>query len=200
MNSLQGQVFNHLSIAGLHDLGCYAKQFVHGYSSHASMAPSQVQLVQCSALHDVLMCKQFVVTQCMHDCIDTLIARIQSSGINTLHLLRRCGERTHVNTCANKSPVQALESFPSIVMSPHLLLCQTQYLPWQKFEVSWLSKCIHGQSKIGCNTSRAMYIATTALLLSQNGLRSNLTASNFPGEACPRTPQSCMLLHAYIQI
>ena len=43
----------------------------------------------------------------------------------------------------------------------------------------------------------ASHVATTALLPSQNGLRSNLRASNFskfPGGACPQTP---LVLHAY---
>ena len=46
----------------------------------------------------------------------------------------------------------------------------------------------------------ASHVATTALLMSQNGLRSNLRASDFqtfPGRACPQTP---LVLHAYAQI
>ena len=39
--------------------------------------------------------------------------------------------------------------------------------------------------------------ATSALLLSQNGLTSNLRASKFPGGACPKSP---LVLHSYIQI
>ena len=44
------------------------------------------------------------------------------------------------------------------------------------------------------------YSYYTALLLSQNGTRSNLRASNFlkfPGGACPQTP---LVLHAYAYI
>ena len=52
----------------------------------------------------------------------------------------------------------------------------------------------------------ASHVATTALLLFQNDLRSNLRASNFkkfPGGACPKTSlvlHACLLLHAYIHI
>ena len=44
------------------------------------------------------------------------------------------------------------------------------------------------------------HVGTTALLLSQNGLRSTLRASDFqkfPGGTCPHTP---LVLHAYAQI
>ena len=52
----------------------------------------------------------------------------------------------------------------------------------------------------------ASHVATTALLLAQNGLRSNIRASNFkkfPGGACPKTPlvlHTCLFIHAYIHI
>ena len=64
--------------------------------------------------------------------------------------------------------------------------------------LSWLNKCIHAQTWTAINWMQyfASRVATTALLLSQNGLRSNLRASNFKkfsGGACPQTP---LLLHS----
>ena len=45
-------------------------------------------------------------------------------------------------------------------------------------------------------------VVTTALFLSQNGIRSNLRESNFkkfPGEACPQTPPSlsCLVMYTH---
>ena len=48
-----------------------------------------------------------------------------------------------------------------------------------------LSKCIRGQPKLGCNTYSASHVATTALLLSKNVLRSILRASDFLGSMPP---------------
>ena len=63
--------------------------------------------------------------------------------------LRRCDERTRIN----KLLFQALESSQVVllVMSPHLLICQPHYLLVWKFQISWDSKFICGQPKIGCN-------------------------------------------------
>lgn len=77
-------------------------------------------------------------------------------------------------------------------------------LSW-KSEVSWFSKCTHRQPKIVCESR----VAITILLLSQNGLRSNLRASNFPKkipEDAPPTPPPSLipgyrpanLLHIFI--
>ena len=52
----------------------------------------------------------------------------------------------------------------------------------------------------------ASHVATTALVLSQNGLRSNLRASSFykfPGRVCAQTPlvlHAWMLMHAYMHL
>ena len=43
-----------------------------------------------------------------------------------------------------------------LVLSAHLLFCQTLIPSLMEFEVSWLRKCIHGQPKIGWNTPQAM--------------------------------------------
>ena len=43
------------------------------------------------------------------------------------------------------------------------------------------------------NTLRAIQLAATDLRLSQNGHRSNLRASKFPGGPCPQAP---LVLHA----
>ena len=85
----------------------------------------------------------------------------------------------------------------------HLLFCQPYRLSTylEEIRVSWLSKCTHGQPKYS-----ATGVATTALLLSQNGLRSYLRSSNFkkfPGGACPHTSlvlhvYAC--IHAYMQV
>ena len=78
--------------------------------------------------------------------------RVQSSSLHDI-----VGDKT--------SPVVFL------VISPHLLFCQPQYLLSGKFEVSWTAK-----NWMQYSASR---VATMALPLSQNGLRSNLRASNF---------------------
>ena len=64
--------------------------------------------------------------------------------------LRRCDERTHVNTRVYKLLFQELESSQVflLVMSPRLLFYRPQYLLSQKFQVSWLSKCIHHSQKL----------------------------------------------------
>ena len=100
------------------------------------------------------------------------------------------------NTRVNKSLVQALGSCPSSDGAlPAVLPSSIPSLG----ENRRLRKCIRRQPKLGCGTPRAM-VATTALVLSQNGLRSTLRASDFqkfPGGACPQTP---LVLHAYAQI
>ena len=60
-----------------------------------------------------------------------------------LSCLRRCDERTHINTCVNKSLVQVPESCPSSDVSPPAVLPTSVHFSW-KFDVNWLSKCIHG--------------------------------------------------------
>ena len=57
--------------------------------------------------------------------------------------------------------------------------CCSAVLLW-KFNVNWLSMCTYGSQKIECNLLQA--IATTALLLPQNGLRRNLISEHFRGE------------------
>ena len=100
--------------------------------------------------------------------------------------LRRCDERTRVNTCVIKSLFQELESSPVIflVMSPHLLFCQT--LSW-KFEVSCLSKCIRRQPKIGCNTPRAIWLCFCPKIASET-ISEHPISKIFVGEHAPRPP------------
>ena len=78
----------------------------------------------------------------------------------------------------------------------HLLFCQPQYLLSEKFEVSWLSKYIHGQLKIGCNTPRVKQLVWLCFCpkMASEAISEHLISKNFLGEHAPRPPQSCMLM------
>ena len=111
--------------------------------------------------------------------------------------LQTCDERMCVNTCVNKSLFQAVES------SPHLLFCQPYEIQCQLAYIA--NAYADWAPKIWCNTQSGYSYATvvtTALFLSQNGLRSNLRESNFkkfPVEACPQTPPSlsCLVMYTH---
>ena len=73
---------------------------------------------------------------------------IQSFGGQSC--LRRCDERTHVNTCVNKSLVQALESCPSSDVTP-CTCCSANLSTFSRVNsksAGLYSKCIHGQAKL----------------------------------------------------
>ena len=63
-------------------------------------------------------------------------------------------------------------------------------LSW-KFEVSWLTKCISGQAKIGY---------ASVLKWPQKQSQTILVSKNFLGEHALRPPYFWMLMHAYIRI
>ena len=88
--------------------------------------------------------------------------------------------RVH-STCVIYPQVQALEC-PSSDVTPPAVLPTSQ-------PASWLSKCIHGQPRIGCSTPRAIRYSYYGPASVPNGLRSNLRAFlKFPRGACPQTP------------
>ena len=91
--------------------------------------------------------------------------------------LCRC-EWKDAHKCIHKSLVQALESCPSSDVTPPAVLPTLVRTFSRGNSKSTGLANIHGQPKIGCNIA-ASHVATTALLLSQNSLRSNLRASNF---------------------
>ena len=62
---------------------------------------------------------------------------------------------------------------------PYLLFCQPKYLLSWKFDVSWLRIIMHVWTAKNLDAILYEPCSYTALLLSQNGLRSNLTASTF---------------------
>ena len=67
--------------------------------------------------------------------------------------LRRCDERTRINTCVNKSLVQTLESCPSSDASAVL---PTLIPSIVKIRSHAGLVNAYGQPKIGCNTPRAI--------------------------------------------
>ena len=105
--------------------------------------------------------------------------------------LCRCHEKTRVNTCVNKSLVQALESCPSSVTPPANL---SSYLLSWKFEVSWLTKRVLGQPKIGCNTPRAMYSYYGSEWPISVHLISKISRGSMPPDP-PSLAYSCMHMH-----
>ena len=82
-------------------------------------------------------------------------------------------------------------------MLPHLVFCQS--FTW-KFEVSWHSKCIHGQPKIECNIPWAMQLLWLCLCpkMASEALSKHLISKHFLGEHAPRFPTlACLCRHTY---
>ena len=65
-----------------------------------------------------------------------------------------------------------------------------------------LSKCIHGQPKIGRNTSRTMQLLQVCFCpkMASQAISEHFISKTFLGDHAPRPPQFCMLMHTYIHI
>ena len=90
----------------------------------------------------------------------------------------RCDERTHVNTCVNKSLVQVLESCPSSDFIP-CTCCSANFSTFSRENLKsagLVSAYMDSQKLDAILREPCSYYGR---LLSQNGLRRELRASNF---------------------
>ena len=118
--------------------------------------------------------------------------------------LRRCDERTRINTCVNKSLVQTLESCP---LSDASACCSANLSTFSRenSKSCWLIKCIHAMDSQKLDALlREPYSYYGCASVSQNGLRSHLRASNFPniswGSMPPHPPSLACLRKSDIHV
>ena len=135
--------------------------------------------------------------------------------------LRRCDERTHVNTCINKSLFQALESSPVVLLVSHRLncfadifsvfsvyyftifhptCCSVNHSTFSRGNLMAYTNVYMDSQKLDtilrepCGV-HCYYSSASVPKMSSEAISENLITKNFLGEHAPRAPPSLACIH-----